>query len=96
MFHNKEEAIVFDANNENEAVKDQEVKEVINEDGGDKDYENSDKEDISLEADEEEEPNPILRQTEQVRVPNPRYQHLQTSDDRTEEYIPLRTRILLR
>jgi hypothetical protein len=81
IFQNEEEEIIFE--------EDESVEEVIEEDDEeeqDEDYDESDEEDISLEADEEEEPNPMLRRTERTRVPNPRYQHLQSSNERTEEY----------
>jgi hypothetical protein len=79
IFQNEEEEIVFEDEPE-------EVEEIIDEDDSDAEYEDSGEEDVSLEADEEEEDNPTLRRTERTRVPNPRYQHLQTSDNRTEEY----------
>ena len=82
IFQNEEEEIIFEG--------DESVQEVIDEDDEeeeeDEDYDESDEEDISLEADEEEQPNPMLRRTERIRVPNPRYQHLQSSNERTEEY----------
>ena len=44
----------------------------------DENYNPNDKEDIPLEVDEEEDTNTNLRRTHQIRVPNPKYQHLQT------------------
>jgi hypothetical protein len=77
-FQNEEEEIIF------EDADDGEEEEV--EEDSEEEYEASDEEDESLEADEEEEANPTLRRTERVRVPNPRYQHLQTAGVHTEEY----------
>ena len=49
--------------------------------------EDSGEEDVDLEADEEaEEDTPNIRRGRRVRFPNPRYQHLQASKERTEEY----------
>jgi hypothetical protein len=92
IFQNEEEEVIFEEDETIEEVineddeEDEAVEEVINEDDDDKDYDDSEEEDISLEADKEEETNSTLRRTQRVRVPNPRYQHLQSSDQRTEEY----------
>jgi hypothetical protein len=74
IFHNEEEEIIFEDKQEN-------VEEVIIEDDGKDAYEDSKEEDVSLEADKDKITNPTLRRTERVRVPNRKYQHLQTSDD---------------
>jgi hypothetical protein len=79
IFQNEEEKIVFEDKKED-------VEEIIDKDDSEPEFKDSGEEDISLEADKEEETNPTLHRTERVRVPNPRYQHLQTLDDRTEEY----------
>jgi hypothetical protein len=57
IFQNEEEEIVF----EDEDGQQQEVEEVTDEDDSEEEYDASDEEDISLEADEEEETNPNLR-----------------------------------
>ena len=77
-FRNEEEEIVF----EEEQNQEQDVEEE------DAEYEDSDEEDLPLEIDEpeEEESNPTLRQSERYQVPIQRYQHLQTTQEQTEEY----------
>ena len=67
--------------------------EALFEDYDDEDFEHENEEDVPLEADDEdgeeeehEEGNQGLRRTGRVRVPPRRYQHLQTSEKRTEEY----------
>ncbi len=80
VFQNEEEEINF------EEQDNEDVEEVTDEEASDEEYEDSEEEDLSLEADEDEVSNPTLRRAERVRVPNPRYQHLQASDHRTEEY----------
>ena len=81
---------------EDEAVVlENEEEEIVFEDkpiDSDEDYENSEAEDVSLDADddddEEEDTNPTLRRTNRVRTPNPRYgyQNLQANAAKTEEY----------
>jgi hypothetical protein len=63
------------------------VDQTVDEDDDGEDYEDSDAEDVSLVAnDEEEEVNSTLRRTNRVRTPNPRYQHLHANKSQIEDY----------
>jgi hypothetical protein len=79
---------VPDETNRNEAtVVDQTNNEAVDDDDNDEDYEDSNAEDVSLVAnDEEEEVNSTSRRTNQVRTPNPRYQHLHANKSQIEDY----------
>jgi hypothetical protein len=73
---------------ENEEQDEQEVnaEEILLEES-DLEYQDSNQEDEELVPDNEsEEETPTLRRSARVRVPNPRYQHLTTSDATIEEY----------
>jgi hypothetical protein len=82
VFANEEEEIVFEEQEENA---DNDAAEE-NPDDDDEDYEEQVKEDDESLIVDEEEDTPTLRRTDRVRVPNPRYQHLQAQDRQTEEY----------
>jgi hypothetical protein len=72
--------------NQNEDVEQNNNDEEVDDDD-DEDYEDSDADDVSLGAnDKEEENNLTLCRTNQVRTPNPRYQHLHANKSQIEEY----------
>ena len=87
-FQKEEEEITFEDEevnahtNEDKNPSDNAIEE--DEEEEDEDYNSINKEDKSLKADEEEEDIPSIHQTKQVRVPNPRYQHLQATRGHTK------------
>ena len=65
---------------------DEHVDNLLEEQSSDSEYEPSDQEDISLEADPEEDFNPTIRRTVRVRIPNRKYQDLHAKAKNVEEY----------
>jgi hypothetical protein len=91
VFENEEEEIVFEDEPIEPIDSDEDYDEDIEPIDSDDDYEDSEDEDVSLEADDEEEEdntNPNLRRNNRVRTPNPKYgyQNLQANTDQIEEY----------
>jgi hypothetical protein len=76
-----------EANRNEETIVEQDNDEAVDGNDDNPDYEDSEADDESFTADEEGPTNPVLRRTDRVRTPNPRYQHLHISNkEHIEEY----------
>jgi hypothetical protein len=75
-----------EANRNEETIVEQDNDEEVDEDDDDPDYEDSEADNESFTANDEEQDNPALRRPDRVRTPNPRYQHLHANKEQLEEY----------